>query len=74
MATLQDWLDGADGLVGLYSKVKMIDDGPVEATAPLPQPDRAVTSSERFNLSQYGFSSSLGVAGLIAIVYLLATR
>ena len=76
MGILQDILDAADGAVDIYGKVKGIDGGPVEATAPIPEPDRQpVTTGGGFQgFGQYGLQSSVGVIGLVAFVYLLASR
>ena len=72
----QDFLDGADGLVSVYGRVKEIDSGPIEATAPVPAPDRqpVETSAGFQGFGNYGLQSSIGVVGLIAFVYFLATR
>ena len=75
MATWKDFLAGADGLADIYGKVKVINDGPVEATAPIPDPDRQVLDEGTFKgFSQYGLQSSVDVVGLIALVYLLVSK
>ena len=82
MATWQNFLDGADGLAGIYAQIKLADSYDdyqpsvqVEQTAPQPDPDREPVTAGGFQgLSEFGLQSSLGVVGLIAFVYLLASR
>jgi len=76
MGIMQDILDAADGATDIYGKVKSIDAGPVEATAPTPDPDRqpVATSTGFQGFGQYGLQSSVGVVGVIALIYLLVTR